>query len=154
MVKGIAMVFLAVAAVLAAIYMFSPHAAAYIFAKTHGLEIRYSRLGGSIPAGLLFRDLRLTDPKVGLGLFAEKADVKVALSKRIFSEPNFQFALEGGKFLSGEAGKAEDYADLNNLVALPFKNAWRYKRISARLRPTGDGMEIDEFYAESDEIRL
>jgi hypothetical protein len=154
MTKRLWMALTAVVAAVMLFYIFSPHAAAYIFTKTHGLEIRYSRLEGSIPTGLLFRDLRLTDPKIGLGLFAEKADIKVALSKNIFSEPIFRFDLEGGKFLGSIDGKTEDYADLNNLVALPFRNAWRYKRISARLRPARDGMEIEEFYAESDEIRL
>lgn len=154
MAKRVWVAFLAVMAVAVLFHIFSPHAAAYIFTKTHGLEIRYSRLEGSIFTGLRFRDLRLTDPKVGLGLFAERADIKVALSKKIISAPVFRLDLEGGKFLGNVDGRAEDYADLNNLVALPFKNAWRYRRIATRLRPDRDGMEIDEFYAESDEIRL
>jgi len=154
MSRRVMMISTAAILLLAAVCVFLNPAAAYIFARAHGLDLKYSRLTGTVLTGLSFKDLTASDPKKGFGLFAETADVKIVLSKNILAEPGLDLDLRGGRFLREGMGPAEDYADLDDLVALPFKKAWRYRRITARLRALKDGTGIDDLYAESDEIRL
>lgn len=137
---------IALIAIVGLIYMSLGHIAVYLFARANNLDISYSSLVGS-GTNLIFKNFRVTNKALGLGISAGTAAIRPKLK-------GYEFDFADVRFLKKDGDETTSYENLAGLVAVPFKGSWVYKEISGEVEPYSNGLEVKKLDAVSDEIKL
>jgi hypothetical protein len=139
----------------AVLYFSFDHVLIYVLSKAYNLNFSYSSLKMESFNHYILEDLNIINKKMGLGLFSRYADIKLTWNRLPFKNMITDFSLKEVNFLKEEpVGKAVCYDSICELVSVPFDSNWTYKEISGKIQPFEDGINIMDFMAVSDEIKL
>lgn len=135
------------------IYVISPRALIYIFAKNNGLNVSYKTLDRRG-----FREFRFGELKIinaaGLGVYSESAVVLPEIRAEAAGRTNVLFTLNNVRFLHDAKKDNVSHDDLIQTLAMPFSGDRIYEEISARIELSNDRVYIKDLAASAGDIRL
>lgn len=142
------------AALASALIIFYKPIAVAIFAKVSGIDISYKKMEAGSVNEFIFKGLRGTERKSGLGLSSSDARIRF-----IFKGPDprnaaADFVLKDVSFIKKGIEKEVSYGNIDGLVAVPFNSLWNYREISGRIGLIKNGIRIENFLAAGDLIRF
>ncbi len=128
--------------------------ALYFIAKTHNLDISYAGYSHELFKRFSFKDLKISDKKIGMGFVSRHATIRPIWSYRSPKDISADFSLSDVRLVRDRDEAQEAYDSLEGLVSVPFASRWRYREISGKMSISETGMHIKELNAVSDEIKL
>jgi len=139
---------------LAALYFISGRAAVYILARACGLDIGYERLELASFDEFIFDGLKVIDKERGIGLASKHAVIRPSWRPSSFKDLTIGFVLTEVRFVKQEAEKDDAFDKVSELIAIPFKSRWAYKRISGSIQPSAEKIIAKDLIAEGDDLKL
>ena len=136
----------AIMAIGALAYLCKDYIAIYAISKKYNLEISYKELKRLSPGKMEFKDLKVVEKKTALGLFSRGATI--TLDKKV------GFDLRDVGFVGSPKSAAPSYDNIMELSAMPFNSRWTYKEISGKISQSPEGLNVDNFMATGDDIKL
>lgn len=138
----------------AAFYLFFGHIVLYVFSDRYDIELSYKNMKRANSAEFIFEDFKISSRRTGHAIRAKSASIIFMPKDVLFRNCEITFRLADGFFLKKESKTGETYAGLAGLVGAPFGSDWRYREISGKIKTFREGVEIKDFIAKGDDIKL
>lgn len=142
-------------AVLFAAYLNLERIALFAASRLYSQEISYKHLAKDPESGLIFKDFRMMNSKLGVGFFSQRAIIKLAFGASWLKSVLLDFKFKNVHFLKDRADDNKTaYDTLSQLIAMPFEGRWTYKDVSGLIEIFSNGITIKRFSANGKEMRL
>lgn len=138
----------------AAFYLSYGHIVLYLFSNTYHVELSYKNMKRAGGAEFILEDFKINAKNTTHAVRAKSARIIFMPKDVLFRDCEIAFRLIDGFFLKKESRTGEMYVNLTELVGAPFCSEWRYREISGKIKAFKDGVEIKDFMAVGDDIKL
>ena len=146
---------LIIAAVIFTTYLNFNRIALFTISKLYSLDISYKEMSKDPADGFIFKDIRILNKKMGVGILAQRATIKPSWGASIFNSVMLDFKFKDVHFLKiGDEKNKTTYDTLSQLVVMPFEGRWTYKDVSGLVEIFSNGITIKTFSASGREVRV